>query len=201
MKKVLCFGDSNTFGYIPVSGKRYDKNTRWTGILTQKLSPDYEVTEAGGNNRNGFTDSKDGDIFTGYKILPKYLSEKPDIVVLAIGINDVQKFYKPKLQDIENGLTLMSKTILDSSASLIILAPPILNEDVLKGNFVILFDEGSVELSKSLPNIYKTVAQKLNCSFIDLNEYVKPSTSDGLHYLPESHKIIADLVFEKISNL
>lgn len=201
MKKVLCFGDSNTFGYIPVSGKRYDKNTRWTGILTQKLSPDYEVIEAGGNNRNGFTDSKDGYIFTGYKILPKYLSEKPDIVVLAIGINDVQKFYKPELQDIENGLTLMSKTILDSSASLIILAPPILNEDVLKGNFVILFDEGSVELSKSLPNIYKTVAQKLNCSFIDLNEYVKPSTSDGLHYLPESHKIIADLVFEKISNL
>ena len=28
MKKILCFGDSNTYGFIPSSGKRYDENSR-----------------------------------------------------------------------------------------------------------------------------------------------------------------------------
>lgn len=200
MKKILCFGDSNTYGYVPLSGQRYDENTRWTGILKQKLLPDYEVIEAGCNNRNGFIESNCGDECTGFKMLPKYLSEKPDIVILAIGINDTQKFYRPTTDDIKNGLISMCKSIIDSNAKLIIIAPPVLNEDVLKGNFAFQFDEISIETSKQLPDIYKNVAQDLKCAFVDLNEFVRVSSLDGLHYSPESHKIIADVLNKKITS-
>ena len=37
MKHVLCFGDSNTWGFIPGTCKRYDEHTRWTGILQDEL--------------------------------------------------------------------------------------------------------------------------------------------------------------------
>ena len=201
MKKILCFGDSNTFGYIPVSGERYDENTRWTGILKQKLLPDYKVIEAGCNNRNGFIESNCGDEFTGFKVLPTYLSEKPDIVVLAIGINDAQKFYRPSTEDMKKGLVSMSQSVIDSGAKLVIVSPPVLNEDVLKGNFSVQFDEISVELSKQLPDIYKDVANSLNSLYIDLNEYVSVSPLDGLHYSQESHKKIADIIYNKISSL
>ena len=36
-KKILCYGDSNTWGYTPKTGKRYSKNQRWTGILQEML--------------------------------------------------------------------------------------------------------------------------------------------------------------------
>ena len=46
-KRILCIGDSNTWGYIPGSGERYEKNVRWTGKLAQTLGENYEVIEEG----------------------------------------------------------------------------------------------------------------------------------------------------------
>ena len=33
MKKIICYGDSNTFGYNPKDGSRFDENIRWTSDL------------------------------------------------------------------------------------------------------------------------------------------------------------------------
>ena len=46
-KRILCIGDSNTWGYIPGSGERYEKNVRWAGKLAQILGENYEVIEEG----------------------------------------------------------------------------------------------------------------------------------------------------------
>ena len=86
MTKVLCFGDSNTYGYIPTTGGRYDKNTRWTGILSNH----FEVIVAGANNRHAFSESP--------KLLIEYMKTNPDIVILAIGINDTQKFFNTDIK-------------------------------------------------------------------------------------------------------
>ena len=44
---ILCFGDSNTWGYRPDRKGRFDENTRWTGLLQQKLGPEYHIIEEG----------------------------------------------------------------------------------------------------------------------------------------------------------
>lgn len=46
MKKLLCFGDSNTYGYRPYDG-RYAVDIRWTGRLAQSLGTTWQVIEAG----------------------------------------------------------------------------------------------------------------------------------------------------------
>lgn len=52
MKTVLCFGDSNTYGYIPGSpGERYDSKTRWPKRLGALLGEGYEVVVEGLNGR------------------------------------------------------------------------------------------------------------------------------------------------------
>lgn len=199
MKKILCFGDSNTYGFIAGDGGRYDKNTRWTGLLQQKLAPDYKIIEAGCNNRNGFIENPDGDEFTGYKVLPKYLEKNPDIVILAIGINDVQKFYKPTLDTIADGLISMIKTI--KGAEIILIAPPVLHDNILDGMFSFQFDRESIETSKHLPAIYKKIAKDNGCHFLNFNNEIKLSDKDGLHYPPESHKYIADKLADFIMTL
>ena len=60
MKKILCFGDSNTFGFNPETGARFDKNSRWSGILASLLFPEYEIIEEGMNNRTGFFKNPEG---------------------------------------------------------------------------------------------------------------------------------------------
>ena len=199
MKKILCFGDSNTYGFNPFNFDRYDKDTRWTGILTQKLADKCEIIEAGCNNRNGFVDSNDNnDELTGYKILPKYLKTSPDIVILAIGINDLQKFYRPTLDTISTGLTSMIKMIKDSGAEVLVISPPILNKDILEGYFVIQFDEQSIEMSKLVQPVYKNISDDMGCKYIDLNKHVSVSKKDGLHYTEESHAIIAEVISDYI---
>ena len=47
MINILCFGDSNTYGYKPDRTGRYDENTRWTGILQTKLGTQYRIIEEG----------------------------------------------------------------------------------------------------------------------------------------------------------
>lgn len=202
MKKVLCFGDSNTYGFIPQSGLRYDKNTRWTGILQSLCRNELEVIEAGCNNRTAFIDNPAGIEQTGYKILPKYLkAEYFDIIILAIGVNDLQLFFRPTLEEFEQGIEKLIKITKDLSpnAKIILVCPPKLDLAGIKsGVFSFQFDEISVEKSFKLPQIYKSLADKHNCGFVDLNKVTEVSPLDGLHFSPESHKKIAEYLYKNL---
>ena len=46
--RILCIGDSNTWGYNPENGWRHEN--RWTKVL-QKLMPENEIVEEGMNGR------------------------------------------------------------------------------------------------------------------------------------------------------
>ena len=45
LMNILCFGDSNTWGYKPDKTGRFDEKTRWTGLLQQKLGPEYHIID------------------------------------------------------------------------------------------------------------------------------------------------------------
>lgn len=196
MKKILCFGDSNTFGYNPNNGSRYNENSRWTGILKNLCKNNYEIIEAGCNNRTAFSNNPDGIQFTGYMILPEYLKKFYDIIILAIGINDLQKFYNPTLEEFETGIENIIKKIRESlpNCNIIILSPSHITENILNSNFRFMFNETSIEKSKQITPIYEKIANEYNCKFLDLNKIVIPSEIDGLHYEVEEHKKIAQSI-------
>ena len=87
MKHILCYGDSNTHGYIP-SGGRYDDDTRYTGILAKLLGSDYRIIEEGLNSRTSSFD----DPFEPYKkslptkkqVLSKFLRAESYLFVLGV---------------------------------------------------------------------------------------------------------------------
>ena len=203
MKKVLCFGDSNTFGFIPGSGKRYDKNTRWSGILAQLAAEKFEIIEAGCNNRTAFTDNPAGFEQTGYKVLPTLLKKDLDCVILAIGVNDLQIFYNPTLEEIENGMRRLVDIVREQcpKAEIILVSPARLTDNIFNGYFRAMFDKRSIEKSLHLAKIYEEIAAEKDCSFIDWDKIVKVSPKDGLHLEPEAHKKIAEAMFESLLSL
>lgn len=203
MKKILCFGDSNTFGYNPKNGKRYNSEIRWSGIVKNALIKNYEVIEAGCNNRTAFCNNPEGNEYTGTKALKKYIANDIDILILQIGINDLQKFYGINISDYYTGIESLIEIARNANENIniILVSPSEINENILKCHFSLMFDEESIKKSKELQNTYKEIAEKYNCKFINLNEITKVSNIDGLHYLEEEHKKIASVILNTIWNL
>ena len=50
-KRILCYGDSNTWGAIPNESERYPDDVRWTGVLQNELGSGYKIIEEGYNGR------------------------------------------------------------------------------------------------------------------------------------------------------
>ncbi len=51
MKTILCYGDSNTYGYNPENGFRYPYDLRWTSILEKNMEGRARVIPEGLNGR------------------------------------------------------------------------------------------------------------------------------------------------------
>lgn len=56
MTNLLCFGDSNTWGFDPTSiteifPRRHPAQVRWTGVLAVELGAGFRVIEEGQNGR------------------------------------------------------------------------------------------------------------------------------------------------------
>ena len=203
LKKILCFGDSNTYGFNPINAKRYNIHKRWTGILQNLLKDKYVVIEAGCNNRTCFMDNPDGEEHTGYKAIKKYLNRETDILILALGINDLQKIYNYNEESIKIGLAQIIDIANDINPNLdiIILVPSVITTDIYNGYFCQLFDKKSIEESKKLNNIYQNIAKEKKCKVINLNDFVNVSKTDGIHYDENAHKTIAEILQNYFLNL
>lgn len=199
MEKILCYGDSNTYGFNPKNQERYSEDIRWSGRLKKLLIKDYEVIECGCTNRTGFFDN---DMFetTGSKHLPCYLEEnkntKFDIVILGLGANDLQIYFDHTEENIKNGLKNLTNIIRNNNNAtrIILLAPPEMNEHLLTGYCGYQFNQKSIEQSHDFTRIYKQVSKEINCEVITLNELIKVSDYDGIHYSEDSHRIIAEYI-------
>lgn len=199
---IICYGDSNTYGFNPETLGRYKKKQRWTGILSDLLGNNFNVIEEGCNNRTGFYNNKEGYILSGALYIKECLKTNPtaDIFIFALGTNDLQKFYNFNEQIIKNGLENYLKTIKDKNPNtkIIIISPIQLKKDIINGSFRFLFSENSIINSSKIRRIYKDFAAENNIELFVLDNIVSPSKTDGLHYSEKAHEIIAKNLSELI---
>ena len=204
MKKILCFGDSNTFGFNPETGGRFDKNSRWSGILSQIFADNYEVIEEGMNNRTGFFRNPEGLKQSGGDYLHVCLENHKniDICILSLGTNDAQIFYTLDECVAEKGLQNLIDVIKKSNpdAKIIIIPPVKITKDLLHSGFAAMFDENSIEKIQKIFHVFEKIAKDNNCFYFDFNKFVHPSKFDGIHYTKESHQVLAQRLAEFISD-
>ena len=203
MKNIICYGDSNTFGYNPKDNSRFDEDIRWTAVLQKKLGKEYHVINEGMCNRTGFVDNPEGFLFSAQKHFPKMISEIDivDILILAIGTNDLQAQYDISIEAIEKGLRNLIKSAKTKVKRIIVIPSVILSEKILEGFFKLQFNETSIEKSRKVGSLYRTMAKLNHCEIFDINEFAHPSEFDGLHYDKNSHKIIAEKLTEFIKKI
>ncbi|XME04009.1 SGNH/GDSL hydrolase family protein [Lachnospiraceae bacterium C1.1] len=209
-KTVLCYGDSNTYGYIPETGMRYPKNIRYPGKLQELLGEGYSIIEEGCNGRTTIHD----DPIDGWKNGLDYLrpclnSHKPiDIVILMLGSNDLKNTFHLTAEDIADGAGVLVDVIKEFTAEkqgfvpdIILVSPPEIGTGIRTSPFYGAFFEKVIDESKKFPQYYKKIAEDKDCYFFDAAKYIYPSEYDSLHLTPEAHKILAEELCRVVKNL
>lgn len=206
MKTLLCYGDSNTYGYNPKTGGRYDCTIRWTTILQNKLGPDYSVVVEGLNGRTTAYDREDGPWKNGYPyLLPCIASNKPvDIISIMLGTNDCNLDLHLSVDDISKGMEKLITTIIQECPNIqgfvpriIIMAPSPILKDFANSPFAYQLDENSVIKSQELSKAYKKLADKYGCDFVDCKD-AQVSKIDSEHLTEKGHEKVAELLYQVI---
>lgn len=207
MKTVLCFGDSNTFGYRPDNGMRYDKDTRWTGKLQNLLGSEYNVVEEGCNGRTAVGI----DPFEEWKYGMTYLkpclnSHKPiDTFIIMLGSNDLKGIFFNYVENIAKGVENMVKVVKEFlikkqgfAPEIILISPPHIGPGIATSPFRDRFTWEAIGKSQEFATYYKIVADKQGCKFIDAAEHIKPSQIDSLHLDAFEHSKLATVIYRTI---
>ena len=210
MKTILCYGDSNTYGYVPETGMRYPANVRYPGVLRMLLGDGFSVIEEGCNGRTTIHD----DPVDGWKNGLDYLrpclnSHKPvDIVILMLGSNDLKATFGLTAGEIAAGAGELVDVIQSFTAEkqgyvpvIILVSPPEIGTGIQTSPFYGAFYEDAIEESRQFPKYYKEVADKKNCVFFNAAEYIYPSPVDSLHLTPEGHRILAEKLSELVKEM
>ena len=204
--RILCYGDSNTWGYISgTDHQRYGEDERWTKVLAKKLGENFEIIEEGLNSRtlisNDNRPEREGR--NGYEyLLPCLDSHDPiDLVIIMLGTNELKTTYNKSIEEIGDIFEkYFVKTILNRKSQfqnkypeLLIIAPPLAIDDG-SGKY-----EGALEKSERFNEIYGEIAEDNNCYFVDNN--LLETGSDGVHLTKESHNLLAEKLYNKIMEI
>jgi lysophospholipase L1-like esterase len=214
MKTILCFGDSNTWGYDPASitathARRHGIQQRWTGVLARELGTSYRVIEEGQNGRTTIHDDPFNAARNGRDYLPACLeSHKPiDLVVLMLGTNDLKSCFNLPPGEIAGGAAILARMILSSEAGpdnkapgLLLICPPKLGAMPHLPDLEAKFPHG-IQRSEQFPRCYSAVAAAIGCAYLDSQEIVQTSLEDGLHLDISQHAKLGLAIAAKIRGI
>ena len=211
MKTLLCYGDSNTWGYIPGSATRYARHQRWTGVLQCSLGGDFVVIEEGLNSRTTVLDDPTKPFKNGKDYLVPCLdSHAPlDLVILMLGTNDLKHRFGMSAYDIGTNVATLLGLVKQSACScsgdapqVLLLAPPPVGKLTPVGstNFPEIF-HGAEEKSRILGQIYRKFAQEAGVAFLDTSEVIVSSDVDGIHFEADEHRKLGGAVARQVKQL
>ena len=171
MKRILCFGDSNTYGYDPRGffGDRYGAEDRWADLLAKQTG--HEIINAGTNGReiprNPYA----------RRLLTQYASV--DIFLMMLGTNDLLQGATAK--EAASRMEAFLNQLRPHFPRILLICPP----PMQRGAWVPT-DELVAE-SINLAEEYKLLAEKLDIPFVDTRPWNVALAFDGVHFTEEGH--------------
>lgn len=174
--RILCFGDSNTYGYDPRGffGGRYRAADRWPDLLAERTG--WEVINLGANGReiprNSYT----------LRLLTEHAPV--DIFLVMLGINDLLQ--GASAQEAAARMEAFLKPLLPLCNHILLVSPP-----PMKRGAWVSTDE-LVSESIHLAEEYKLIAEKMSIPFVDTHHWNIELTFDGVHFTEAGHHTFSE---------
>lgn len=168
--KVICFGDSNTFGYDPRSciGERYPAESRWVDLLATETG-----CEVRNNGMNGREIPRRETVF----------QKSTDLLIIMLGTNDLLqgKQVDEVTARMERFLNFLN---MDPTRILLIAPPP-----MQRGEWV--QEQSLIDASAKLADKYSELAARMGIHFADAGEWGVSIAFDGVHFTEQGNKAFA----------
>lgn len=197
MKTVLCFGDSNTHGSVPMrqlgDRRRFPPEVRWPGVMAANLGAGWRVIEEGHPGRTTvYADPVEGAHKSGLAVLPALLeTHRPiDLVLILLGTNDFKARFAATALDVALSIDRLAAIVAASDAgpdgtvpALLIASPaPILETGPLAEMLA-----GGAAKSAALAPRLRHIAEQRGAAFFDAGTVVAVDPSDGVHLDANAH--------------
>ena len=211
MRTVLCYGDSNTHGTLPMASLeamgRLGPQERWPGVMAAALGAGWRVVEEGLPGRTTVhPDPIEGAHKNGLAALPVALeSHRPlDLVILMLGTNDLKARFSLVPEDIAAGIERLVLAIRASEAGpalamprlLLVAPPPVLEMGCLAPMFA-----GGAAKSARLGELYGAVARRHGLAFLDAGKVIRSDAAEGIHFGAGEHAKLGRAVAEAVEAL
>ena len=174
---VICFGDSNTYGYDPRGyfGGRYDTDCRWVDILAAETG--WTISNMGQNGRE-------------IPVAAPAFPVDTDLLIVMLGTNDLLRGRSPE-QAAERLERFLSGISLNCNKILLIAPPP-----MAMGEWVP--NPQLIEDSRTFARLCQALAERLSIRFADAGKWDIPLAYDGVHFTEQSHKAFAAGLLEEL---
>ena len=166
--KVICYGDSNTYGYDPRSyfGSRYEEP--WPELLARETG--WVVVNQGDNGRE-------------IPMSNVTFMEDTDLVIVMLGTNDLLQ--SGTSQNIGQKMKQFLISLNLPKEKVLLIAPP----PMKYGEWV--WEQRLIDESVSVADVYQALAQDLGICFADAGQWNIPLSYDGVHFTQEGHRDFA----------
>ena len=177
--RMLCYGDSNTYGYDPRGffGDRYPKESRWVDILAQQTG--WHIQNEGQNGREipsrPFQYQRAGELLA---------QSPPDIFAVMLGTNDLLRGIPAEASC--SRMEAFLRYILPMCGQILLIAPP----PMKRGEWVT--EESLIAESMKLAEAYQALSQRLGIAFVNAGQWNVELTFDGVHFTEAGHRAFAE---------
>ncbi|MFO7938286.1 MAG: GDSL-type esterase/lipase family protein [Bacteroidales bacterium] len=205
-QQLLCYGDSNTWGYIPQNGSRYPLSVRWPGVLHQKLGNDFFLIENAVRGRSAHDLMPQEDERNGHEQLLLFLSQHPvpAITVIMLGTNDMLFASHLSTRAIAQQLIKLAQLIqhksiaCDSDSSNVVLISPPPFHPTLEPGYEY---QHQIKKSQDLAGYLLEMAIQADIPFINAGDVTQGSMQDGLHLNAEDHIKLGSFLYDELRRL
>jgi len=173
--KIICFGDSNTYGYENLNfiGGRYDADARWVDLLLEKTG--WNIINEGLNGRE----------------IPRNSVSFPtdtDLLIIMLGTNDLLQ--GNNASKVVNRMDNFIKNLPIKKEKILMIAPP-----PMKHGFWVP-TEDLIRESYQLASGYELLAQQSGLLYANAGDWNIDLVFDGIHFSKEGHRSFAKGLFD-----
>ena len=208
-KTILCFGDSLTWGYEAVTGRRHAFENRWPNAMGAVLGEGYRIIAEGLNGRTTVHDDHLVDENrNGSTALPMLLSSHQplDLVIIMLGSNDTKHPWWSRASDARRGMQRMVEIVqrfewgvdMEAPKILIMAPPPLVHTDL--SDFDKMFGH-AIKESQNFGKEYKNLAELLGIAFFDAGSVIQSDPNDGVHFDRDSSRNLGEALAPLVKKL
>lgn len=209
-KTIVCFGDSNTWGYNADSDGRFDDTARWTSLLDGELGSSYRVIEEGLPGRTSVCEDPLFEGLNGLSYLyPCLMSHSPlDMVVIMLGTNDTKDRFGMTSYNIAQGIVRLALKARTSASGMegkapevLVIAPPPIGEKYINSPIGKAMGKHCSEKSMELSEHLETLLKRTDIHFVDSKDHVVMNEIDYMHLDAKGHRLMAELIVSHITRI